>query len=757
MRRTRIVGLTWLLWSLCCLAADAQPSIVVEGLDNHGLYADRAQFRVLPQQGYDISCRLDNLPVATGIFVDVTEVNYHELSIQRRPTGSDQLESTNIQFIVRSSERGYTELGLPPWTPYPVINAGAAQFEGLQLNLVIPAQFPQHLPMPVIALLEHPDGRPAWQNGVVTGFGNEATPLQLRRGFGSRLLPPSSNPGTLLYRGQLHSLETSRQVTLETNTAWTMVSGSLTGAVVWPENARIFLTNDLEIGRDASLNIGAGALIKIGSLANITLNGRCEVQGTRERPVVFMPDERSKPWGGFLATNSAAVLTMNGAILTGGGGDPDYFTSTYGISHRMEQAVLLLSNGARASLTNCYFIDNAGQMGNSYDATLTLDHCLVQRCITAGQFNGGAVNFNRSALIEFPQDTPVFADADEDALYFKFGGHSIKGSVIGWTRDDGIDAILGEGETVTIDNCWFESCFHEATAWSGYAGTGDIRRTVILNCGQGIEDGYSLAPNGPNVYAEQLVCLGNLVGARYGDNYNWGYAGFLRVTNSFLLHNVRDVWGMTWQSWQYRADAMDIRDNVLSATNAWHPVNRAWDPLSDAWRLTEFMPGLADRPVGIAFALRYQQSDLSQLSQGVSVGLSSFAAQSVSVDYCVEGVLGVLERGRLEFAPGETIKTIYPARANLDPQDIIQIALSNPQNSELTGWPRIVFARPTSLQPPKLFGTRSGDGLFLVWTDSSFVLEGATGLQGPWNAVGNASSPATLDAADSSRFFRLRK
>ena len=35
----------------------------------------------------------------------------------------------------------------------------------------------------------------------------------------------------------------------------------------------------------------------------------------------------------------------------------------------------------------------------------------------------------------------------------------------------------------------------------------------------------------------------NLVVARFGDNYDWTYNGFLKVRDSLLLFNHRDIWG----------------------------------------------------------------------------------------------------------------------------------------------------------------------------------------------------------------------
>ena len=739
------------------LVVPGSQAIVVEGVENHGGYADRASFRVVYQPGYRFACLLDNRPAAVGAWVDVTDVNYHELWVRRTTADGASTDTTNIQFIVRSSARGYTEYGLPPWTPYPVVSSSPEQFEGLRLQCIVPGRFPQNLPLPVVLLLEQTNGQPAWLNGAAMVSAAESTVIPVRRGFGSRLLSPATNQGTLSHRIQLHPLRASRLTVIEGATDWKTISGSLDGDVVWPENSRYFVTHDLKIARGASLTIGAGSLVILGSLANITVDGRCVVQGLRENPAVFMPADRSKPWGGFQATNSVSEIRMSGTILTGGGGDPGYFAGGHGLAHRMEQPVVLLSNGATVSLADCFFIDNPGQMGNGDNATLNLERCLVQRCVTAGQFNGGSVTVNQSALIEFPEDTPVYADADEDAIYLNQGSHSFRDTVIGWTRDDGIDAILGSGKSVLIDHCWIESCFHEGFAWSGYAGTGDVRRTVMLNCGQGMEAGWSAEAGGPVINATEVASLGNLVGARFADNYDWTYAGFLRVTHSILLCNLHDVWGMNWTDWSYRTGQMDVRNNFLSAPNPWHPENKTWIPATDGWRLGGFMAEAPDRPVGAAFAFRNRQMDIRQLAKGIPLGLSSFSTNFVTVDYRIGTPSILIESGRVEFAPGETIKTIFPTNTNLEPASPVIVSLSSPKNARVTGWSSVFFAGSNPTQTPELLGVRSGSELVLMWSGSRLFLDQAADITGPWAALKNAASPMALDVSESKRFYRLRK
>ena len=187
--------------------------------------------------------------------------------------------------------------------------------------------------------------------------------------------------------------------------------------------------------------------------------------------------------------------------------------------------------------------------GMARKAYLTMTRCLVQKCITAGQYNGGTVTLEDCALIEFPSATAPFADDDNDGLYLTGGAHFLTDCLIGWALDDGVDAGSGSGGSVDVRGCWFESIYHEAMAWSEPR-VASVADTVALNCGQGIECGFGK----PDVNAVHCLSTANLVGARFGDNYDWDYDGFLTVRDSLLLFNQRDIWGRAWDDWTVHLD-----------------------------------------------------------------------------------------------------------------------------------------------------------------------------------------------------------
>jgi hypothetical protein len=337
-------------------------------------------------------------------------------------------------------------------------------------------------------------------------------------------------------------------------------------------------------------------------------------------------------------------------------------------------------------LTDAAAIHLAGQLGHAVNGgTFTFDHFLMQRTTTGGEYSGASqplrFTVNDSAFIECPDDSEGFVDGDNDGLYLVHGNHSFTNTLVGFTKDDGIDSGGSGAANLTFQKCWFESSFHEANALSGTGKIVNHIGGVFLNCGQGLESGYD-APTG-----NMIGCLatGNLTGGRFGDNYNWTYNGFLRVTNSLMIHNDRDVWGMCFADWTYRTTQMDVRSNLLGVSDAHWPANGIWNPGTDAARLMSFIAGDAGSPVGVGFAVRSNLLGTAALTQGIPVRLSRFSTNVVSVNYTAESPAGVLASGTLTFQPGETVKNVDLSIANPQSHDLIAVSLFSPAQAEITG------------------------------------------------------------------------
>lgn len=707
--------------------------ITVEGISHREVAVDSATFRVLSEPGFSYDCRLNGVPIPTDTSI-TCGVDYYDLVIRQTDLSSQAVSERLVQFIVRSSQRGGSEVGLRPWVPYPVIQSAPEEFEGATLRLIGPAALPSGIDLPLIALAQTSASQPLRVNGRLEWEWGSSGSLQLRRGYGSALIPNtvSEDNGPRTLHAQVAGLTGSLTVERETAPTWISIGGTLTQTTTWPPGSRIWVTNTLVIPGGLELRVEAGSILKLAAGVNIDVTGRLTVSGTLEKPVLFTPERRSAPWGGMFFRTNSTVGDFRGAILTGSGSNAKWFTENTGYSvHRKEQALLLVENGAQVALTDCFLIDNLGQAGHGKKGFLTLTRTLVQRCITGGEYSGGSFRLVDGAFLEFPQDDGIFADDDNDAIYFTTGDHFILNSLIGWAKDDALDAGTGGLGSMTVTNCWIESNFHEGMAWSGDNGrTVNVGRSVIMNCGQGIEAGFGK----PIVNASELLSLGNLTGARFGDNYDWTYAGFLRVTNSILLHNFRDVWGQTWTpgAWTNELDQMDIRGNYLTAANPLYPNNAVWDPVTHGESLGAFLGALATKPVGIGFAVRGPEVTESDWTNGIPIGLSRFHTRPVKVGYQVTHSSGaIVASGELSLAAGETVRRL-PAIPFIEAKDpgFYLVRLLEASGGSLTGRQRVFYA---PLDPSAPFTTTlvSKKSAWKYWDQGSEPLGDWRGLNYP--------------------------
>lgn len=694
---TSLKHLALRVYFLCVLvmAGTGFAQITVTGIMDKQVYANSVSFTVASEAGYDYTAALNGNPVATDRLINVNEPQYYQLSVSRVQQSTSAEESVLIRFIVRASERGNTEWGLPVWTPYPMIDSATAEFSGSRLEIIAPAAYPMGLDIPIIARVENSAGKRTGVNGNVQASGFEDHPLRLLRGVGSVFLPAATETGILSYAAHIKSLSTSKQIAIETIPTWQMVSGTISAATDWGQNARLQITNNLTIASGATLTIGSGSVIVINPKVDITVQGHIVVNGTDELPVVFTAQNRTVPWGGFLFETAASQGYFTGTIFTASGADSTWFNTHSGYAtHRKEQSLFLLANGAHADLADCYLIENQGQAGHGKSSYLTMTGCLVQKALTVGEYNNGSVTLDDTALIEFPSAAAAFADADNDALYLTGGPHTFTDCLFGWLLDDAIDAGDGSAGAVTFQGCWFESCYHEAMALSSGPRDATISDTVVLNCGQAIECGYGE----PRVDATHILCTGNLVGARFGDNYDWSYSGFLDVQNSLLLFNWRDVWGRVWDNWELHLSQMDIQNNYLSAANENHPNNTIWDPQNEPNQLNalaSFLPTPAST-VGIGIATpedTYAIADL-EIENRIPVRLSTFTTSRVSVDYTLYANSSVLDAGTLYFTPGQTLQYIEFTLGTPEELQQLRVSLSNPVNAELTRHQQILYKKP---------------------------------------------------------------
>ncbi len=705
--------LTFLFIIVTFVGSLTADSIDVDGVGEEGVYTDFVEFTVNTEAGYTYDIvTLNDDPIATDTLIVLNYAEYFLLYVHRINDTTFVEDSLTIQFIIRDSERLFSEVGLPAFTPYPPIDSAAAEYVGATLNIVTPANYPMGLEIPVAARVNDGSGKRQGVIGNVTAAGFEGYPLKLLRGVGHVFLPAETAPGTVNYNAAIHSLSTPKTINIEASTTWVTKSGTINSDTNWGTNARIHVNAELIIAAGAELTIGAGSVIKIDPDLEIIVDGSIDVNGTSAEPVTFTTDDRNVAWGGFLFENGTtpSIGNFSWTIMTASGGsDIEWLrNSGHGGSHRLEQPLLYLGNGADVTLTDCYLIDHVGQAGRGKgDSNLTMERCLVQQFVSCGQYNGGRVDISDSALLEFPAWDAPFTDLDNDGLYMVGGAHFFTNTIIGWALDDGLDAGSGIGGDVTLIGCWLESSYHEAMAWSTNnppTRVIGVTDTVTMNCGQGIEAGFGE----PIVTAVRCFSTGNAVGVRFGDNYaRTTYDGLLDISDSLLLYNLRDVWGFTRYGgsggyWTISTGKMDIETNYLSVPDPYFPTNTLWDPIttpSQADLLIPFLPTPATT-VGIGLGTYQDTVDITDLpgngipGGGIGVRLSTFTTNIVSINYTIEIDGGPYASGSLQFAPGQTVREIPFAPPVLKAPQEFDVSISAPVNADITGFQQITVTVP---------------------------------------------------------------
>lgn len=702
-------------------------AITISGVTDKTKYDAQISFTVTADpNAVTTTATLDGANTTVGSAVQVTSFGYHELKAESRNGTGGIVDSRLVRFIVRDVARGGSEDGIPPFTPLKTVNDAPSAFAGSILKIVAPTTWPAGLPIPMAAVLRNGSNESVRLNGVVGFGGFPQSTLQLRRGWGSIVAPAATQAGVLEVEASVNGISHNPTITIEASPSFSTASGVIASDTTWSSNSRIYVTNTLTINAGATLTIGAGTIVKLAPSVEVVVNGTLQVNGADGQPVVFTPDDEGEFWGGIELPAATSRVNAQHTIFTGACEDATWFATHSGYStHKDEQALFLLSGsaaqpgiGAQLHLTDCYCFSLRGQQMNSKTNTwIDLTRVLMQRAVTCGELNGSKVTIDRSALIEFPIETANFVDGDNDAIYLTNGELSISNTVIGYTKDDGVDSGGNGGDnpfTSTLNdvtpfanaNNWYEGTYHEGNSLSG---TRNVTYTgcVFLNCGQGIEAGYSASGtgDGPNAIADGCLFVGNMVGARWGDNYGSGYNynATFELKNSIVLNSLyHDLWSYDWNAWTY-FDAtslnsffrpkFNVHDNKVSQPDtAHHPSNMAWNAASDGPLLAPFMP-VPNSNVGVAVSsYGPSQSDPTNYSGTFTIRLSTFSSRPVSVDWTILGKLNAfsdseqtLGSGTLTFAPGEISKIVSSMVASPANYALLRVALQNPMNAEVTG------------------------------------------------------------------------
>jgi len=462
-----------------------------------------------------------------------------------------------IRIVILDPERGYPEWGLPAWTPHdPVIGELGEQ----SVKLVHAPSAPLNLTIPLIVLLE--EELPISETYLDAEIAS--TQFRIKRGVGSVQIPAGSSENTLKVGHRSFLLDIKG-----IDTPPQSLSGVLSSDLHIPAGSYVHIPAELTIPEGITLSISSGTFVTIAPEVNIRNDGMLYLAGTASEPVTLTCSDSEAYWGGMIGTSDGNHVEASYTIFSRSG---HHSEGEYNYGHAGRQALFYSENG-ELQLDHCYMIDHIGQIFYPVLCSLELTDCLVQRVKTGGQTNQSELIMDRCIFTDFPDDSFEYRDEDNDGLYLSETNARINNSIFMFAKDDGLDSGASGGGEVLITNSIFESNFHEGAALSSGHSVSKLHRihsSLFSNNGQGLELGYS----SPNHMVEVDSCrfIGNGIGIRYGDCYDFPHHGYIHVKNSESLENkVYDVWNMNRENWAADISHMSFDNVLVTMPNPMYP------------------------------------------------------------------------------------------------------------------------------------------------------------------------------------------
>jgi len=552
------------------------PAPNLDGLEHRKNYNDIVCFKIVPKANVEYELYLNGKQIESDKEVTVREKGLNRVEIKSISKINDSSRMDEYLFVILDSGRGEAEWGLKPWTPSPIVYSRDEEFAGVSIVAVFPKRVPEGFPVPVVAMFKDAYGKNAPLNKLADISGNE---FKVKRGYGS-LLWESDGSEQILSAGPLKK---SIKVGVEGVSEWTEAAPLIDSETDW--TGMIHVKSDITISDSGTLNIAAGTFVKLDEKANIFSGGKLNINGTLENPVVFISSVKGFFWGGFVLDGENSVSFVKGAIFTTGGGN-----NSMGFGHNGDrQPIFMLSGSSTVNFQDSFIIYSFGQAFGSSRATLNIKNSLVQGVVAGGEIVYSNLDIQNSCFTDIPNDDSSYLDGDNDGLYITGNDSSravIKNSIFMYTKDDCIDSGSSGGGEVIIEDSILEACFHEGVALSNKDSIKHqtITNTIIRNCGQGIELGYS--SEGHKVLVDHCLLMDNFVGLRYGDNYGWIVEGSMDVTNSISMNNVRDTWNFLRNEWVSMPENMKITDSIFSVEQEFYENNIFGTPeFDEKWRL----------------------------------------------------------------------------------------------------------------------------------------------------------------------------
>jgi len=488
--------------------------------------------------------------------ITFSESGFYRIEVFRKSSNTKNPDL--LRIVILDEERGETEWGLNTWTPLPNT---MGQIDERDVTLIYPTKYPQGVSVPLIVKTEG-DMHPASPTLQAT-IGSLS--FLIKRGIGSVQVAVD------ILSEMIVDID-HRSFPMEISpfdSPPLLLHGILAADTHIPSETFVFIGKDLTIPTGILMVIDSGAFISIGPGVNIYNEGRLLVNGSPQFPVTFTCSEANDHWGGFIGSGSENYLKATHTIFCQSG---SHTGGIYDYGHAHRQALVYCESGT-LEFDYCYMIDHAGQVFYPVGSTLDIKNSLVQRAITGGQVNDTELIMDNCVFTDFPDDSRIFQDQDNDALYLMGSNANISNCLFMYAKDDGLDSGGSGGGEIHVRNSVFYSVFHEGAALSSGGAVEKLHQftnCTFENSGQGLELGYS-SPN-HLVIVDSCTFRNNGIGLRYGDNYKTPHRGKILVSNSKSIFNrAHDIWNMTRETWSADTCKMEFTNVLVSRGTPMYP------------------------------------------------------------------------------------------------------------------------------------------------------------------------------------------
>ncbi len=402
-------------------------------------------------------------------------------------------------------------------------------------EIVIPSRISVNQPVPIVVYAKDQNPRLSiWETFYLSSTDGSISPdeIVLKRGRGSITVNIiGTDDFNIELRNGSGVLHETASVQIESTPQYTEMSGNLNGDdLFWDSTSVIRLVSDTYVPAGTVLSVGPGTRIESGYHVRLIAEGEINCQGTKNEPVLFTSILPEEPWG-EIDHYGAGDYTYTFFIY--GGGD-----ETQAFGHSNSQPVVR-GRYTDIQLDHAYFLDNPGKALGMKQCILNMNSCLISRCDTGGELKYTQSDIEDCYFIDIPDGDGIEEDDDNDGLYvFDIANsgepNTLYNCVFVTGEDDGIDH---NQSNLVVDGCIIEKFFHEGIAASADNSV-EVYNTLIIGCEQGIEAGYGE----PQVIVDHCTLIGNEIGIRFGDSYDWGCNGTMNITNTIsvgsLEHNV---------------------------------------------------------------------------------------------------------------------------------------------------------------------------------------------------------------------------